>query len=188
MHKFYFVIADVVPNVTDWIQAICSILVLFITIVMASYAKTALKTWKEEKKHDLYVRLKSDYSNYLRSFGKYTMIIRGDLRDSQFPNIKSRIENVFQDMDKWDNELRKANYYINRSFLKDLNSNDEKYQAVLNCYESYHKIFMELTVFIFNLGAFDVKNMVDEKLKEKCNRLDERLKEITKDSKTLNLP
>lgn len=54
---FHLYFGESIPNLTDWIQAVCAIFVLGLTGVMTLFARRALHTWKEEEKHRTEIEL-----------------------------------------------------------------------------------------------------------------------------------
>lgn len=59
-------------NYPDWIQAVCAIIVMICTIIMACYAKDALHTWKHQKKHDIVSEGKANMLVCIELFSKLT--------------------------------------------------------------------------------------------------------------------
>lgn len=54
---FHLYFGESIPSATDWIQAICAILVLLVTVGLYRVAKEALSSWRDQDRHTLILEL-----------------------------------------------------------------------------------------------------------------------------------
>jgi len=161
MFKIYLNLGDSIPSTTDWIQAACAIIIVFVTIKAYREAKKEVENWKNQKHYDLYINLKGLRHQYTRTLTKSIV--------NTISNIESNSYTSLSDLDKIDeslfNELMTLNYYYNIQMIDELEkSNNLLYSDIIDWYKKYDTAVREWR-------NSNIKNNFEEEISELKKRI-----------------
>lgn len=117
----YFNLGEAIPNITDWIQALCAVSILFLTWKMKNYAKDALYSWKHQDKHSAIVKLIENCPKMHKKL-------------QYFRSTNSKVLSEKEQMDLLDN------YRFNGSVLINLENQKRKFEMEMSTIEEIESL------------------------------------------------